>query len=142
MGIQLKAMKKQRIVGARRVGLISIYVHHPPDEVRTISILQNARLAPDEKTMENRQTEKACLAACPHPQPFRKLYNLRRSPFLPPHPNVSDQRLVLTLVRIRVIFRIRRQSLLPRDSGFMSSFVFVAKVFSRGTPDSCNLSYS
>ena len=141
MGIQLKTMKKQRIVGARRVGLISIYVHHPPDEVRTISILQNARLAPNEKTMKNRQTEKACLAACPHPQPLPPTV-WKGSPFLPPHPNVSDQRLVLTLVRIRVIFRIRSQSLLPRDSGFMSSFVFVAKVFSRGTPDSCNLSYS
>ena len=48
-----KTMKKQGIVGARRVGLLLIHLLHPPDEVRTISTLQYARLAPNEKTMNN-----------------------------------------------------------------------------------------
>ena len=48
-----KTMKKQGIVGARRVGLLLIHLLHSSDEVRTIPMGQNARLAPNEKTMKN-----------------------------------------------------------------------------------------
>ena len=40
---------KEKSKEARRVGLLSIHIQHPPVELKTISIIQNARLAPNEK---------------------------------------------------------------------------------------------
>ena len=44
-----KATKYQEIVGARRVGLISIHLQHPPDEVRTITMIHSPASPPMKK---------------------------------------------------------------------------------------------
>ena len=65
-------MKYQGIVGARRVGLISIHLQHPPDELKTIPFLHPTRLAPNEKN-----NEKSKLAQ-PRTHPFEAT-NMRPS---------------------------------------------------------------
>ena len=41
--------------------MISIPIHHPPVELKTILFLHPTRLAPNEKTMKNHQREKLAL---------------------------------------------------------------------------------